>query len=103
MALRAAIADSSPTLLEPIMKLEIIAPDEHLGDVMNDLNGRRGRIREIEARDGVQLVHADVPLAEIFGYATTLRSLTKGRASYTMEPYRFEAVPDSIQEALLSR
>ena len=103
MALRAAIGNASPTLLEPIMKLEIIAPDEHLGDVMNDLNGRRGRIREIEARDAVQIVHVDVPLAEMFGYATILRSLTKGRASYTMEPYRFEAVPDSMQETILNR
>ena len=103
MALRAAIGNASPTLLEPIMKLEIIAPDDHLGDVMNDLNGRRGRIREIEAREAVQIVHVDVPLAEMFGYATTLRSLTKGRASYTMEPYRFEAVPDSMQETILNR
>jgi len=103
MALRAAIGNASPTLLEPIMKLEIIAPDEHLGDVMNDLNGRRGRIREIEAREAVQIVHVDVPLAEMFGYSTTLRSLTRGRASYTMEPYRFEAVPDSMQETILNR
>ena len=103
MAVREAVGASSPTLLEPIMKLEIIAPDEHLGDVMNDLNGRRGRIREIEARDAVQIVHVDVPLAEMFGYATTLRSLTKGRASYTMEPKSFEAVPDSMQETILNR
>jgi elongation factor G len=103
MALRAAVGISSPTLLEPIMKLEVIAPGEHLGDVMNDLNGRRGRIREIEAREAVQIVHVDVPLAEMFGYSTTLRSLTKGRASYTMEPHCFEAVPDSIQETILNR
>ncbi|MDH3346354.1 MAG: elongation factor G, partial [Kiritimatiellaceae bacterium] len=103
MALRDAVGNSTPTLLEPIMKLEIIAPEEHLGDVMNDLNGRRGRIREIEARDAVQIVHVDVPLAEMFGYATTLRSLTKGRASYTMEPHSFEAVPDSMQETILNR
>jgi elongation factor G len=103
MALRAAVGQAVPVLLEPIMKLEVVAPDENLGDVMNDLNGRRGRIREIEARDGVQLVHVDVPLAEMFGYATTLRSLTKGRASYTMEPYRFEAVPEAIQQTLLNR
>lgn len=103
MALRAAVGSSSPTLLEPIMKLEIIVPGEHLGDVMNDLNGRRGRIREIEAREAVQIVHVDVPLAEMFGYSTTLRSLTKGRASYTMEPHCFEAVPDSIQETILNR
>ncbi len=103
MALRAAVGASSPTLLEPIMKLEVVAPGEHLGDVMNDLNGRRGRIREIEARETVQIVHVDVPLAEMFGYSTTLRSLTKGRASYTMEPHCFEAVPDSIQETILNR
>ncbi len=103
MALREAVGNASPTLLEPIMKLEIIVPEEHLGDVMNDLNGRRGRIREIEARDGVQIVHVDVPLAEMFGYATTLRSLTKGRASYTMEPRNFEVVPGSMQETILNR
>ncbi len=102
MALRDSVGHASPTLLEPIMKLEIIVPEEHLGDVMNDLNGRRGRIREIEARDGVQIVHVDVPLAEMFGYATALRSLTKGRASYTMEPHRFEVVPDSMQKRLLN-
>ena len=103
MALREAVGNASPTLLEPIMKLEIIVPEEHLGDVMNDLNGRRGRIREIEARDGVQIVHVDVPLAEMFGYATTLRSLTKGRASYTMEQRNFEVVPGSMQETILNR
>jgi elongation factor G len=103
MALRDAVGQSTPALLEPIMKLEIITPEEHLGDVMNDLNGRRGRIREIEARDAVQIVHVDVPLAEMFGYATTLRSLTKGRASYTMEPQSFEAVPSSMQETILNR
>jgi len=102
MALRDALSNAAPTLLEPIMNLEIIAPEEHLGDVMNDLNGRRGRIREIEARDSVQIVHVDVPLAEMFGYATTLRSLTKGRASYTMEPRNFERVPDSMQETILN-
>jgi elongation factor G len=103
MALRDAVSNASPCLLEPIMKLEINAPDEHLGDVMNDLNGRRGRIREIEARESVQVVHVDVPLAEMFGYATTLRSLTKGRASYTMEPQCFEVVPGSMQETILNR
>jgi elongation factor G len=103
MALRAAVGNASPVLLEPIMKLEVVSPEDHLGDVMNDLNGRRGRIREIEARDAVQIVHVDVPLAAMFGYATTLRSLTKGRASYTMEPCRFEAVPGSMQETILNR
>ena len=103
LALRAAAVKASPVMLEPIMKLEVISPDEHLGDVMNDLNGRRGRIREIEAREGMQIIHVDVPLAEMFGYATTLRSLTKGRASYTMEPSHFETVPENVQESLLNR
>jgi len=103
MALRSAVNAASPSLLEPIMKLEVITPDEHLGDLMNDLNGRRGRIHEIEARDGVQIVHVDVPLAEMFGYATTLRSLSKGRASYTMEPHLFELVPESMQATILNR
>ncbi|MFA5688767.1 MAG: elongation factor G [Kiritimatiellales bacterium] len=103
MALRAAAACAAPVLLEPIMKLEVVSPDEHLGDVMNDLTGRRGRIREIDARDGMQIIHVDVPLAEMFGYATALRSLTKGRASYTMEPSHFEMVPEAIQGAILNR
>ncbi len=103
MALRTAVSNATPILLEPMMKLELITPDEHLGDVMNDLNGRRGRIREIEACDEIQIVHVDVPLAGMFGYATTLRSITKGRASYTMEPYQFEPVPTSLQEKILNR
>ena len=76
MALRAAVSNSSPTLLEPVMLLEIDTPEEHLGDVLGDLNSRRGRIREIKALSNVQIVRADVPLAEVFGYATSLRSLT---------------------------
>jgi elongation factor G len=83
------------------MKLEIIAPEEHLGDVMNDLNGRRGRIREIEARDAVQIVHVDVPLAEMFGYSTVLRSLTQGKAEFTMEFSSYKQVPKSVSEELI--
>lgn len=103
MAIREAVASASPCLLEPIMVLEVDSPEEHLGDVLGDLNSRRGRIREIKALADVQVVQADVPLAEVFGYATTLRSLTKGRASYTMEPQSFEPVPASMQEAILNR
>ncbi len=103
MALRAAVSNSSPMLLEPIMKLEIEAPEEHLGDVLGDLSSRRGRVREIKAKTDFQTVLADVPLAEVFGYATSLRSLTKGRASYTMEPQAFEPVPSSMEEAILNR
>jgi elongation factor G len=103
MALRAAVSNSSPTLLEPVMLLEIDTPEEHLGDVLGDLNSRRGRVREIKALADMQVVQADVPLAEVFGYATSLRSLTKGRASYTMEPQAFEPVPASMQDSILNR
>ncbi|MCF7847376.1 MAG: elongation factor G [Kiritimatiellales bacterium] len=103
MAVREAVNNSHPALLEPIMLLEIITPEEHLGDVIGDLNGRRGRIREMRSTADAKLVEADVPLAEVFGYATALRSLTKGRASYTMEPQCFEIVPESMQTSILNR
>ncbi len=103
MALREAVSNSGPVLLEPIMLLEIETPDEHLGDVMGDLNSRRGKIREIKAANDLQVVQADVPLAEVFGYATSLRSLTKGRASYSMEPQAFDPVPAHMTDAILNR
>jgi len=103
MALREAVSNASPVLLEPIMLLEIESPEEHLGDVMGDLNSRRGRIREIKATNDLQVVQADVPLAEVFGYATSLRSLTKGRASYSMEPQAFDPVPPNMTDAILNR
>ncbi len=103
MALREAVGNAGPVLLEPIMLLEIESPDEHLGDVMGDLNSRRGRIREIKASNDLQVVQADVPLAEVFGYATSLRSLTKGRASYSMEPQAFDPVPPNMTDAILNR
>ncbi len=85
------------------MDVQIVTPEEHLGDVLGDVNGRRGRVREIEAKEAAQIVSANVPLAETFGYATSLRSLTKGRASYTMEPHTFEVVPETIQQSILHR
>jgi len=103
IALREAARAARPALLEPIMEVEVITPEEHLGDVLGDLNGRRGRVREIEAQEAAQVIHADVPLAEMFGYATSLRSLTRGRASYTMEPCRFDVVPETIQSGILNR
>ena len=103
MALRAAIKDGAPILLEPVMKVEVETPEEHLGDVLGDLNSRRGSVRNIKAATDLQVVQADVPLAEVFGYSTTLRSLTKGRASYTMEPQAFDPVPTSMVEAILNR
>ena len=103
MALRDAALAAQAVMLEPIMKLEIITPEEYVGDVLGDVNGRRGRIRDIEAREAAQIIHAEVPLAAMFGYATQLRSLTKGRASYSMEPGRFEVVPESLQASLINR
>ncbi len=101
MALRDACKRAGPALLEPVMALEIISPEEAMGDVLSDLNGRRGRVKAMAARDAAQVIRADVPLAELFGYATALRSLTKGRASYTLEPKQFELVPESLQNAIL--
>jgi elongation factor G len=90
-------------MLEPIMDVEAITPEEHRGDVVGDLNGRRGKISDIESRATSTIVHARVPLAEMFGYATALRSLTKGRASYSMEPAAFERVPESILAQILDK
>ncbi|AKJ64959.1 elongation factor G [Kiritimatiella glycovorans] len=103
MALRRAAAEADPVLLEPIMALEIVTPEDHMGDVFGDLNGRRGQVWESRSRDDLQIIEAGVPLSEVFGYATHLRSLTKGRASYTMEPHSFAEVPPSLQEEILQR
>ncbi len=102
LALREALRAAGPVLLEPIMVLEVITPEEYMGDVLGDISGRRGRIRAMEARGGTQVIAAEVPLAELFGYATGLRSLTKGRATHTMEPRAFEIVPDEVRAAILT-
>jgi len=91
---------ADPVLLEPIMDVEVLCPEEHMGDVMADLNSRRGKIRDMEALEDVQKIHADVPLAELFGYTTALRSLTKGRASQSMEPQCYAEVPADVAEGL---
>ena len=85
------------------MKVEAVTPDEYQGDIMGDLNRRRGRIMSMEAKSLATSVHAEVPLAEMFGYATAIRSLSKGRASYTMEPSHFEQVPAQIVAAVLDQ
>ncbi len=103
MATRDAAAAATVELLEPVMSLEVVAPADFVGDVLGDLNGRRGRINEMEARGDMQIVHATVPLAEMFGYSTVIRSLTKGRGSYTMEPERFEIVPEELKKQLLEK
>jgi elongation factor G len=100
-ALKEAAKKAQPILLEPIMKVEVTTPDEYQGDIMGDLNRRRGRIVAIEAKNNATSIHAEVPLAEMFGYATAIRSLSKGRAAYSMEPHKFEQVPASILATIL--
>ncbi len=96
-----AVRKASPILLEPIMKVEITTPEDYMGDVIGDLNSRRGKMKEMTARGNAQIIHADVPLAEMFGYATVVRSISSGRASYSMEPSHFERVPKKIEEQIL--
>src|SRR6266704_3156474 len=100
-ALKDAAQKANPLLLEPIMKVEVTTPDEYQGDLLGDINRRRGRIVSIEAKDSSTILNAEVPLAEMFGYATAIRSLSKGRAAYSMEPFRFEPVPASIVATIL--
>ena len=100
-AFKEAAKKASPILLEPIMKVEVTTPDEYQGDLLGDLNRRRGKITQIEAKDASTILTAEVPLAEMFGYATAIRSLSKGRAAYSMEPFRFEPVPHSIVAGIL--
>jgi elongation factor G len=102
-AMKDAFKKGNSILLEPIMKVECVTPDEYQGDIMGDLNRRRGRILNIEAKNFATVVHAEVPLAEMFGYATAIRSLSKGRASYSMEPSHFEPVPAQIVAAVLDQ
>ena len=101
MALRAALAKAGPTLLEPMEKVEITTPDEYLGDVMGDVNSRRGKIQGMDPKNGVHILDAYVPLSEMFGYATDLRSNTQGRATYSMQFDHYEKVPASIADEVL--
>ena len=100
MAFKDAMRKSSPQLLEPIMKVDVTVPEEYMGDVIGDLNSRRGRIEGMEALGNAQVVHSYVPLAEMFGYATDLRSNTQGRGVYVMEVHHYEPVPKGIQEKM---
>ncbi len=103
MAFKDAMKKANPVLLEPVMKVEATIPEEYLGDVMGDINSRRGKIEGMEVRAGAQIVKGFVPLAEMFGYATDLRSKTQGRGTYTMEMNHFEEVPKGITDKILSR
>jgi len=102
-ALKDAFKKAAPILLEPLMKVECTTPDEYQGDLLGDINRRRGTIVSIEAKNGQTVLNAQVPLAEMFGYATAIRSLSKGRASYSMEPLTFAQVPNSVLTTILDQ
>jgi elongation factor G len=102
MAFKEAMRKADPVLLEPMMKVSVTMPDEYLGNVIGDLNSRRGQIDKMEARNGAQQVDCFVPLAEMFGYATALRSLTQGRGNYSMEPSHYVELPKSIAEKVMA-
>ena len=103
MAFKEAMREADPVLLEPIMKVCVIVPDEYMGDVIGDLNARRGQIQGYEMRSGAQQIDAFVPLSEMFGYATNLRSRTQGRGQYTMEPSHYVELPKGLQEKLVNK
>ena len=103
MAIKDAMRKASPVLLEPIMSVEVVTPEEYLGDVMGDLNGRRGKVQGMEPRAGAQVISCHVPLSEMFGYATDLRSRSQGRATFSMQFDHYEKVPASISEELIAK
>ncbi len=102
MAFKAAMRKADPVLLEPMMKVVVIVPDDYMGDVIGDINSRRGQMQGMEARNGAQQINSFVPLSEMFGYATDLRSATQGRGQYSMEPSHFCEVPKSIAEKIMT-
>jgi elongation factor G len=103
LALRDAAARAKPALLEPLMQLEVVTPDEYLGGIVGDLNARRGKIEGLEMRGGSRVIKALVPLAEMFGYATVLRTLTQGRGVFSMEFLRYETTPPQVAEEIIAR
>ena len=102
-ALRDGILKAEPVLLEPLMKIEVTVPEEYMGDVISDLNARRGDIYSMEPKSGAEIIKADVPLSEMFGYATDLRSLTQGRGTYIMQFDRYSEVPKNIAQRIIER
>jgi len=103
MAFKSGAAKAKPVILEPIMRVEVVVPEEYMGDVMGDINSRRGRIEGMEARGNTQVIRGFVPLSEMFGYATDLRSKTQGRGVYTMQMSHYEEVPKNIAEAIIAK
>jgi elongation factor G len=103
MAFKEACRAARPTLLEPVMRVEVVVPEEYMGDVLGDLNARRGKIQSLEGRSGASVLQCAVPLSEMFGYATELRSRTQGRGTYSMHFSRYEEVPKAISEDVVAR
>ena len=103
LGFKEAVRKAKPVLLEPVMKVEVVVPEEYMGDVLGDLSSRRGQIEGMEKRGSTQIIRAKVPLAEMFGYATELRSRTQGRASYTMHFLRYEQTPATVSEEVIAR
>ena len=103
LAFKEACKKAAPKLLEPIMKVEVVTPEEYMGDVVGDLNKRRGQIRGMDSRNNSSVVKAFVPLAEMFGYVTDLRTITSGRATSTMEFDHFDQVPANIAETIINQ
>jgi len=103
LALRNGVTRAKPILLEPTMKIEVVAPDEFLGDIIGDLNSRRGHIESIETREGMAVIHALVPLSETFGYTTSLRSMTQGRAAHSLEFYQYEELPAELADQITGK
>jgi elongation factor G len=103
MGFKAGVGKASPVLLEPIMAVEVVVPEEYMGDVMGDLSSRRGKVMGMDSRGGAQVIESHVPLASMFGYATQLRSMTQGRATYTMVFDHYAQVPKAISEEVIAR
>ncbi|HZH03043.1 MAG TPA: elongation factor G, partial [Myxococcaceae bacterium] len=103
MAFKEACNKAGPVLLEPIMACEVVTPDDFMGDVIGDINSRRGKIQGMNPRHGVQVIEAQVPLAQMFGYATDLRSKTQGRATYSMQFSHYQAVPKNVGDEIMAR
>lgn len=103
LALKDGVRRAGAVLMEPIMRIDVTTPKDYLGDVMGDLMRRRGKIESQDNKGNVTIIHGNVPLKEMFGYATTLRSLSQGRASYSMEPSHYEEAPRNIQEEIVQK
>ena len=103
MAYRNAVPKAKPVILEPVMKVEVITPEESMGDIVGDLNKRRGTIEGMDSRGGAQVINAMVPLSEMFGYVTQLRTISSGRATSTMQFDHYARVPANIQEDIISK